>query len=265
MWELLVLLAVVAGVHWWEYRNAVQEYTFAQPSTLDRHDELSGVLQEKTPIAVEIGSLPWRPEVAGKASWTVTVVSNGAEMDMPVSQWIVSRSDTATTRGSHSDTDTDKEERPAIANAEALATEMELANGLADIDAGRPWWWLPELRGCQVDILEKDQVLGLTWVTAERHWVGCSHGSPLTIWLVHSRYRRYLPAGSDVNPWTLTVADAPWIGRVQYIEVTVKPGWCIGLPAHWGFALKTEGASWMWSADQHSLLSLMLGKLTNGV
>jgi len=242
MWEVLVLLAVIVGVHWWEYRNAVQEYTFAQPATLDRHDELSGVLQEKTPIAVEIGSLPWRPEVASSAFWTVTVDSDGANLDMPVSQWL--------------------DEKQQIANPEALAAEMELTTGLVDIDAGRPWWWLPELRGARVDILEKGQVLGLTWVTAERHWIGCSHGAePLTIWLVHSRYRRFLPAGPDIDPWTLTVADAPWIGRVQYIEVTVKPGWCIGLPAHWGFAAKAAGETWIWSADQHSFLSFGLAKL----
>ena len=243
MWELLVLLLVVFGVHWWEYRSSVQEYTFAQPSTLDRHDELSTVLQEKTPIAVEIGSLPWRPQVAEKAAWTVTVDSNGSEMDMSVSQWLSRK-----TKGE-------------IANAEALAEEMELANGLADIDAGRPWWWLPEMRDCNVSVLNTGEGLGLKWITAERHWIGCSHGTPLTLWLVHSRYRRYLP-NSAVNPWTLTVVEAPWIGRVQYIEVTIKPGWCIGLPAHWGFAVKADEESWMWSANQHSLVSFGLAKLT---
>jgi hypothetical protein len=241
MWELLVLLLVVFGVHWWEYRSSIQEYTFAQPSTLDRHDELSTVLQEKTPIAVEIGSLPWRPQVAEKAAWTVTVESNGSEMDMPVSQWLKNRSE--------------------IGNKETLAEEMELANGLADIDAGRPWWWLPEMRDCNVSIFNKDEGRGLKWISAERHWIGCSHGTPLTLWLVHSRYRRYLP-NSAVNPWTLTVVEAPWIGRVQYIEVTIKPGWCIGLPAHWGFAVKADDESWMWSANQHSLVSFGLAKLT---
>lgn len=245
MWEFLILLAVIVGVHWWEYRNAVQEYTFAQPATLDRHDELSTVLQEKTPIAVEIGALPWRPQVAATAPWTVAVESDGSILDLPVNQWLESRVDTE------------------IANKDGLASEMELATGLADLDQGRPWWWLPELRDCQVDILTPDQVLGLTWITAERHWIGCSHGEPLTLWLVHSRYRRYLPVGPNVNPWTLTVAEAPWIGRVQYIEVTVKPGWCVGLPAHWGFAVTTKGESWMWSADQHSVLSLCLDKLAN--
>lgn len=245
MWELLVLIAVVVGIQWWEYRSSVQEYTFAQPATLDRHDELSTVLQEKTPIAVEIGSLPWRPQLATTAAWTVTVESDGAELDMPVSQWVTN------------------DVRNPMTNNEALATEIELSNGLADIDAGRPWWWLPDLRDCQVDILQKDQVLGLTWVSAERHWVGCSAGEPLTLWLVHSRYRRYLPSGQSVNPWTLTVAEAPWIGRVQYIEVTVKPGWCIGLPAHWGFAVRAAGGdAWIWSANQHSLMSFGLTKLT---
>jgi len=244
MWELLVLLAVIVGVHWWEYRTSIQEYTFAQPATLDKHGELSSVLQEKTPIAVEIGGLPWRPEIAGKAAWTVAVESEGATLDMSVEQWLAQR---------------DGE----IANNEALAAEMELTTGLADLDSGRPWWWLPELRASRVDIVQPGQVLGLSWVSAERHWIGCSHGGPVTLWLVHSRYRRYLPSGA-VNPWNLTVADAPWIGRVQYIEVTVKPGWCVGLPAHWGFAARVPDdtpEAWIWTADQHSMLSFGLGLL----
>jgi len=245
MWELLILLLVVAGVHWWEYRNSVQEYTFAQPATLERHDELSSVLQEKTPIAVEIGALPWRPEVADKATWSVAVETDGSVIEMPVNQWLTTGPKT-------------------ISNNEALATEMELTTGLADIDAGRPWWWLPDLRDCQVDILGPEDVIGLSWITAERHWIGCSFGSePLTLWLVHSRYRRFLPSGSNINPWALTVAEAPWIGRVQYIEVTVKPGWCIGLPAHWGVAIRTSGESWMWSANQHSAASLCVSLLQN--
>ena len=265
MWELLILLAVVVGIHWWEYNSSVQAYTFAQPATLDRHDELSTVLKEKTPIAVEIGSLPWRPAVAGTAAWTVTVDSNGAMMDMPVSQWINEATISEATKSAGEN----ESERSAITNGAALANEMELTNGLADIDAGRPWWWLPGLRSAQVDILEPGQLIGLTWIGSERHWIGCSHAEsePLTLWLVHSRYRRYLPAGSSVNPWTLTVAEAPWIGRVQYIEVTIKPGWCMGLPAHWGFAARAPdaGAVWIWTADQHSVFSLGLEKLQSAV
>lgn len=233
MWELLVLLAVIAAVHWWEYSTSVQEYTFAQPAD---HDDLGRVLQEKTPIALEIGSLPWRPEVAGKAMWTVDSV--------PIQQWLA--------------------DRAPIGDKAGLAEQMGLTTGLTDLDVGRPWWWLPELRDAQVDILQG--IVGLSWVSAERHWIGCSHGAPLTLWLTHSRYRKFLPgpgSGSgSVNPWALTVAEAPWIGRVQYIEVTVKPGWCIGLPAHWGFAIRTlsteNSESWIWSAEQHSMFSFTL-------
>ena len=251
MWELLIFLAVVLGIHWWEYRTSVQEYIFAQPATLDKHDDLSTLLMEKTPIAVEIGSLPWRPELAKEAAWNVSVENGGSMMDMSVRQWLGSEN-----------------MKGAIANPEELATELELATGLADLDAGRPWWWLPGLHQVKVDILEPGSVMGLSWVSAERSWIGCSSGGPLTLWLVHSRYRRFLPSASGsrsggIDPWALTVADAPWIGRVQYIEVMVKPGWCIGIPAHWGFAMagSKETVSWIWSAEQHSVLSLGLTKL----
>ena len=257
--EIIVFMLVLVAVHWWEYRTSVQEYTFTQPATLDKHSELSSLLQEKTPIAVEIGTLPWRPAVLEHAHWTIVTPDGGVR----ASEWLTSQ-------------------KP-IENGSEIAEELQFTTGLADLDSGRPWWWLPGLRGCTVDVLhhtgEQEQGQGaeqgadqgeskalnesipLTWVTAERRWIGCTHGDPVTVWLVHSRYRRFLPetdSNANIHPWTLTVSEAPWIGRVQYVEVTVKPGWCLGLPAQWGFAATaTTGDSWIWIADQHSAASLV--------
>ena len=252
VWALLLFLGVVAAVHWWEYRTSVQEYTFAQPATLDQRDELRGVLAEKTPVAVEIGALPWRPEVATKAPWTAQI---DGTLEMSVGAWLA------------------EETRSPLTNQSALAEQIDLATGLGDLDAARAWWWLPGLRDSVVDILPAGGVIGLSWVGAERQWIGCSHGGPITVWLVHSRYHRYLPAprssaaaeAEPIDPWSLTVAEAPWIGRVQYIEVTVKPGWCLGLPAHWGFALRAppEEEAWWWTVSQHSALSWTLSNMKN--
>jgi hypothetical protein len=242
-WALLLLLGVVLAVHWWEYRNAIQEYSLAQPASLEKHDELRSVLAEKTPLAVEVGALPWRPEVADKSAWTVTVgEEEETQLEMSIQQWLK------------------ESPRPEIQNCEDLAGQMDLGTGLADVDAARAWWWLPGLWNTRIDVLAPAQVVGLQWVGAERQWIGCSHGGPLTLWLVHSRYRRYLPLDREepVDPWALTVADTPWIGRVQYIEVKIKPGWCMGLPAHWGYAIRGDNESWWWRADQHSALSWML-------
>ncbi len=237
-WAVLLLLGTVLLVHWIEYKRSIQEYTFANPALLDRHDELRTLMGEKTPLAVEIGPLPWRPEVVAKSAWSVTNATTGEQM--PSATW--------------------NPDIP-IGNPSELAAEMGLTTGLGDIAEGRALWWLPQMFDASVNVLQKDAIVGLSWVGAERRWIGCSHGGPLTLWLVHSRYRRFLPTGgpeADINPWTLTVAEAPWIGRVQFVEVTVKPGWCIGLPAHWGFAVKTDNTAWWWSMEQHSVLSWML-------
>jgi len=231
MWALLLLLGVIAAVHWWEYKRGVQEYTFAQPATLDRRDEMRAVLSEKTPLAVEVGLLPFRPAVAEKAAWGGSIPSGG---DMPASS--------------------------------DLAKEMDLVTGVADLDGARAWWWLPGLHDAAVGILGIDAVLPFRWVGAERTWFGCSHGAPLTVWLVHSRYRRFLPdQRRDFDPWNLTVADTPWIGRVQFVEVLVKPGWALGIPAGWGAAVRPMagdagdgGRSWWWRADQHSVASWLV-------
>ncbi len=239
IWALFILLGVVAVVHWFEYKRSVEEYTFAQPKA---PSEIRDLIGEKTPIVTEIGALPWREAVAAEAGWPLSV---GEGVDIPIAEWV---------KGARP--------RPQIQNGPALAETMGLATGLSDIDDGRQWWWIPGLRDLTVEVLEPGEKLGLHWVGAERHWIGCSDGEPLTLWLVHSRYRKYLPAGNSIDdPWALTVADAPWIGRVQYIEVVVRPGWCVGLPAHWGVAVTTksaDGAAWIWTANQHSPLSLAL-------
>jgi hypothetical protein len=220
--ELLILLVVVIAVHWFEYNQGIQEYTVSQVPA----NEVASVIGDKTPIMFEVGALPWRPEIAAKAAWTVN--------DGPVSTWL-------------------KTTDP-IQNNEELATELELTKGLSEIDQARRFWWLPGLYNASVDCL-KNEIVGLSWITAEREWIGCSSGEPLLIWLVHSRYRQYLP---DIvsDPWTLTVDTAPYIGRVQYIEVRIQPGWTLGLPANWGYAISTTGTSWIWNAEQHSALSL---------
>lgn len=256
IWAILLLLGVVAAIHWFDYSRTVEEYTFAQPAGMA--DVGSTLLNDKTPIVVEVGALPWRPEVAGVASWSVEV-EEGTEV--PVSVWLSDKKD--------------------IQNGSALAEEMGLLTGLGELDGARPFWWLPGFHGAEVGVLNGDDKLGLTWISAERRWIGCSAGAPIVLWLVHSRYRRFLPASSSadeaVDPWGLTVATAPWIGRVQFVEVRVRPGWCVGLPAHWGFAVRSEAAaggdtkegetgsaSWYWTADQHSPLSVAVSRFSAG-
>jgi hypothetical protein len=262
VWALLVLFAVVFAVHYWEYSRSIQEYTFSQPPGPET--DMRTVLSEKTPVIMELGKLPWRPSVAEKAPWSVQIVSDDTDTDtngvrnVSIGAWIA-----------------DGPTRKPLLNSEALAEQIDIPTGLAELDTGRAWWWLAGFQDCAVNILPADGWLGLSWVTAERQWIGCSHGAPLKVWLAHSRYKPFLPSRPNgvVNPWTVTVAEAPWLGRVQYMEVLVHPGWCLGLPAHWGWAAtvapgtvapalgaeaeaKTEEESWYWLASQHSPLSM---------
>ncbi len=222
--ELLILLVVVVAVHWFEYNQTIKEYTVSQVPV----SEVSTVIGDKTPIMFEVGALPWRPELATKASWTIN--------QAPVSSWL--------------------KNPESIQNNEELAAELELNKGLSEIDQARRFWWLPGLYNSSVDYLH-DEVTALSWVSAEREWIGCSSGEPLLVWLTHSRYRQYLPE-YVTDPWSLTVDTAPYIGRVQYIEVRIQPGWAFGIPAHWGYSIRCSAPSWSWSTEQHSLLSLAI-------
>ena len=233
-WAILLLLLVIVGVHWFDYSRTIKEYTFAQMAP---GADLGTVLSEKTPIMIEINALPWRPEIAQKSHITVTTEAG----EVLLRDWM-----------SH--------ENKGEIDANKAAEDIGLSTGLTDITDAKALWWLPGLYNITVDVLEQGEIQGLSWVAAERQWIGCSSGGPLLLWLVHSRYRRFLPEDT-VDPWNLTVETAPYIGRVQYIEVRVQPGWAIGLPAHWGWAIRNEGEpAWSWNAEQHSALSLMVSQ-----
>lgn len=249
IWALLIFLSVVFAVHWYDYTRTIEEYTFAQPSGIQ--DLCSTLLNDKTPLVLEVGELPWRPEVVSSASWKVQT-SDGSEI--PIHQW-------NSRQKQNENVDVNE-----IVNQTELTSEMKLTTGLAEISETRPFWWLPGFQNTQVGVLSGQEKLGLSWVTAERRWIGCSAGSPIVLWLAHSRYKRFLPLienGKEKDPWSLTVTDAPYIHKVQFVEVRVRPGWCIGIPAHWGVAVRRDSEkekeselSWWWIADQHSLLSL---------
>lgn len=234
-WALFILLIIISVVHWFDYSREVQEYIFAQTARLE---DIQSVLSEKTPIVIEIGELPWRPEMAKVMDWSVTTENN----TQSVQTWL------------------NDPNRESVSSDTLLVESIGLETGLADIDDARAKWWIPGLQNMAVDVLKPYEVMGLSWIVAERQWVGCSSGL-ITVWLVHSRYRRYLPENKD--PWTLTKETAPYIGRVQYIEVVLKPGWCIGLPAHWGYSIRNDRADgWIWMAEQHSPMSLLLNEIT---
>jgi hypothetical protein len=227
-WALLLFLLVILGVHWFDYNRAVKEYIFAQ---MLHNTDIGSVVGEKTPIMTEVTALPWRPEIAEKSSWTVTTMTGES---IPFTTWFDNRVEIDTN---------------------LLAKDIELSTGLSEINEARSVWWLPDLYNISVDLLEPDEIMGLSWVTAERQWIGCSSGGPLVVWLVHSRYRNFLPNG-QVDPWSLTSEKAPYLARVQYIEVRIQPGWVLGLPTHWGWAVRNIGTTaWSWTAEQHSLLS----------
>jgi len=234
VWALLILLVIIGLVHWFDYSREVQEYIFTQSARLE---DIQTVLPEKTPIVIEIGELPWRPEMAKIMDWSVTT-DNGVQ---PIQNWL------------------SNPKRESASMDTELVTSIGLENGLSDINDARSMWWIPGLQNMAVDVLKPHEVIGLSWIIAERQWIGCSSGL-LTLWLVHSRYKRYLPVNKD--PWTLTKETAPYISRVQYIEVVLKPGWCIGIPAHWGYSIRNDSTDgWVWTAEQHSPISLVLNKI----
>jgi len=188
-WVVLLLPIIVLIVHWFDYSRSIQEYTFAQPEA-----GLGSIITEKTPVVFEVGALPWRPEISAKSPWKVET-GDGNVVSISTIDPI----------------------NAGIENNGDLANQMELAKGLAEIDEARPLWWLPGLFATSVDILQEREVTALSWVTAERQWIGCSSGGPMLIWLAHSRYRRFLPE-SVMDPWALYSISRYAFNRAGQLE-----------------------------------------------
>jgi len=66
----------------------------------------------------------------------------------------------------------------------------------------------------------------------------------ITVSLLPESVESYLPASwNDCFPSELTIKDTPFIADVKYIDIVLRPGSCLFVPAHWFVAWTQHGTA----------------------
>jgi len=248
--EILFLTVLIFGISVWMYRSAIHEFQILQKDYSSEHDWAS-LLEEQLPLVIR--SLPkhwlgaWTRTNTRHKTWVVKVRDDEGRLFRTTwNHWL--------------------EEPVGIPeNLEELATTAKLDTTIRhwNDDGFRRWFWLPP-RTPVPSILLKPK--GVVKTTAAVTTIVSTDGAPLELWIAHEGA---IPANvadelRGENPWVLTTKEIPWIGEVKYIEVKLRPGNAITIPAHWWYALKSdEGQAWYWVAESQTLPSLFATFVTS--
>jgi len=226
------------------YRGAIHEFQILQKDYSSDHN-WSELLSEQLPLVVR--SLPkhwlgqWTRAQTSRKTWVVKVRdTDGRLFRTTWNAWLES-----------------PEGEPE--NLQDFATLVKLDTAVRNwSDEGfRRWYWFP-MGTPKPDILTTFR--GVEKNTSELTTIVSTDGAPLELWIAHEGA---IPdnVAEEIrgqNPWILTTREVPWIGEVKYIEVKLRPGNAITIPAHWWYALRSEGGAdaWFFSADAHTVPSM---------
>jgi hypothetical protein len=249
---LFALTSVIAVVLW--YRS-FQEFTILQydfTSSLEVPDE-------RTPIVVR--DIPpdyikfWRSEFAKQSSLPILTASN--------SRTILKEYASSNTGIYHPLTATE------------LAKRFHVHDKFKDyMTFLKKFWYLPITQmtsPAKLWILNgsDNEILKLQRSLAERTVLTVHEGSAV-VWLA----RETLPIKEILrikgkDPWQLTIANFPFIGDLQYIEVVVRAGNCLVLPPRSLFAVRNKDSgntsrTYLSLLELHSPLSMFISSIVTG-
>ena len=276
----IVLLLLVFSVIF--YRSAIHEYTIVQKNWGLEDEKWSALLGEKAPLIIR--SVPatwtrlWTHKRTAKFGWPVVIQDAAAAAAAAGAGR--SRTGWSTWLGTGVGTGKDKR----VINEVDLATTAGLPEQAADIGyVFRAPYWLPgslSVRGVRAGVIPPldTAFVGLQKTTAEATCFIATDGRPLLLWLAHegaTQGGRYLPPNPyGRNPWTMLPEETPWISELKFLEIRLRPGNMLILPAHWWIAMKcdevdapaqvmAEGA-WYWTTEFHSPISWLATRFHEG-
>jgi len=230
------------------YRGAIHEFQILQKD-YSADQNWSELFVEQLPLVVRgipnhwLGN--WTRQQTQRKTWVVKVRDEQGRLYRTTwNQWLE-----------------DPQGVPETLNDLSTGAKLDSAIRNWGDDGFRRWFWFPTTTP-EPCIVTNNGARGIDKTTAELTTIVSTDGAPLELWIAHEGA---IPdnVADDIrgkNPWVLTTKEIPWIGDVKYIEVKLRPGNAITIPAHWWYALKTEeGAkdeAWYWTAESHTLPSL---------
>ncbi len=257
--EIVLFLLIVVGVCLVSYKGAVHEFQILQKDWAP-NITWSQMLDENVPIVIrnvdpEWQGLTWNYKATAKKSWPIVVLTEDGEyLKTTWSDWIQSAPG-----------------QPTLQNGEELARVAKLPVDTWTDGGFSRWSWLAPKR-MEAHMLgpTEDTVLPVYKTTAVSTVIQSTDGAPLQIWLAHSGAVPNAVA-TDLagnNPWTLSSEEIPWMDEVKFIEIKLRPGNALSIPAHWWIAArpmfgteaptKMADGSWFWIAEFHSPISYLV-------
>lgn len=263
----IILLLLVFSVIF--YRSAIHEYTILQRNWDSEDVKWAALLGEKAPLIIR--QVPtawtklWTQKRTAKFGWPAVISEKGQRSRTNWSTWITAKNNTLSGK--------------RLINEPDLAIAAGLPDQAAEVALNlRSPYWLPgsfAVKNLTASVIApiNGAFIGLRKTTAEATaWVA-TDGPPLTVWLAHEGATKggsYLPKNPHGrDPWRLKPEESPWISELKFLEVRLRAGNMLVLPAHWWVAFKCEESnpggmvgegSWFWTAEFHSPISWMASK-----
>ncbi len=261
--EIVLFLLLVVGICVISYKGAVHEFQILQKDWAP-NISWSQQLEENVPIVIRNVDPEWRGQSwtfkgTAKKAWPIVVKdADGEFLKTSWSEWIQSHPG-----------------QPELQNKQELAKVVKLPIRTWTDGGFSRWTWVAPAR-TEAYVLgpSPETVLPARKTTATNTLLQSTDGAPLQIWLAHEGA---VPAAVNSelrgkNPWDLRSDEIPWIEEVKFIEIKLRPGNALSVPAHWWIAARpmfptnstpssmAEG-SWFWLTEFHSPLSFMVSNM----
>ncbi len=226
---MLLIIAALFLIGALFYRQSLQEYRINQIEW-DRRHELDGLFDEKAPIVVR--GMPQSPV------WT--------HAD------IMMRDFYSSAKVPHGNTTL----REALLNGDSLQSLQSSFRRYLFQNVGLGIWcentwsavlansrgWLGSFIPLDGECFVGDQ--GLMEIKSNWTMIVPTEGA-IIVQILAAKEKKWLPKKwTGLFPGRLTIADAPFIGQMKYMDIIVRPGNALWVPAHWlvSWISKDEGS-----------------------
>lgn len=249
-WLLAFVVVFFLGVLF--YRQRIEEYRLNQIEWPQR-EQLGELQEERIPIVVR--GMPRAP------IWTYTdVQARGQYSTLRVGAEGLALPNWISTAGPDS----------------AAPYGAAVAESLAQIAMVEPWLaatWLPSLEAVRRALPTLFPMIPSVWAgargltTSQAQWTLLfPTDGEIVVTLMNDKEKAFLPAGWEGTfPRAYTAADTPFVGSLNYIDIILRPGHALWIPAHWKYAWENlEGAPsvpLVCKVDVHTPISLAAARL----
>lgn len=254
--EIIFCCIVIIAFCTVSYKGAVHEFQIVQKDWAPNID-WSSLLSEQVPIVIRNVNPDWMGVWTRRStehkSWPTRVKQGKSLLQTTWREWLSSSPG-----------------QPLLENGDEMAKVVQIPLEEWRFGGFRRWAWLPFGHSIKVDVLgpSPESVRGVEKTRATTTILQSTDGAPLQVWLAHEAAMPSEVADElqGRNPWILQSEDIPWIDEMKFIEIKLRPGNALALPAHWYYAVRTQlpvvgdhitmaDGAWYWKATFQTPIS----------